>query len=280
MIFRHQLPSEPLSRYVMMLWYVAGEMPYRVEKILPTGTIELIINLAAPYRVRPGGDPRRESDSKQIWVAGFQTSFLVNEASEHWVNTIGASFRPGGAYPVFGFPVLELSDQVVELDLVWGSEAGRIRERVLSAGDVPAMFAAFEQALLERMQAGNRAFQLVSHAAGLIAAAGRIPSMAILSEQIGISQKHLIHQFKKFVGVTPKSLARIQRFRKALDAAAPGREINWARLALDCGYYDQAHFNRDFQAFSGLSPSEYLRLRSSIPGDPAGEGNTGFVPLG
>jgi hypothetical protein len=104
MIFRHYFPSEPLSNYVLMLWYVAGEIPYRREKILPTGTVELIINLASPYRVSPGGSLRLQSDSRHIWVAGFQSGFLVNEASDAWVNTIGASFKPGGAFPILGFP--------------------------------------------------------------------------------------------------------------------------------------------------------------------------------
>lgn len=280
MIFRHHYPAEPLSNYVMMLWFVAGEMPYRREKILPTGTVELIINLASPYRVAPGGSPQRRSDSRHIWVAGFQSGFLVNEASDAWVSTIGASFKPGGAYPIFGFPISELNDQVVELDLVWGLEAGRMRDQILSAGDLPAMFRAFERVLLERLEPDVFEFEWVSFAADILSGAERIPSIYDLSRQIGISQKHLIHQFKKLVGVTPKTLARILRFRQALPAIANSAPISWAELALRCGYYDQAHFNRDFQAFCGLNPTEYHQLRSRFLGDTAGPQNAGFIPLG
>jgi AraC-like DNA-binding protein len=172
-----------------------------------------------------------------------------------------------------------LNDQVVELDLIWGPEAGRIRDRILSAGDVPGMFRAFEMVLLERLEADIFEFELVAHAAEIISRAERIPPMAELSRQIGISQKHLIHQFKKLVGVTPKTLARILRFRQALDTVSAGKDINWAEVALRCGYYDQAHFNRDFQVFSGLNPTEYHQLRSNFLGDLADPGNAGFVPL-
>ena len=78
-----------------------------------------------------------------------------------------------------------------------------------------------------------------------------------LCRSLGISRKHLGSLFRAHVGLTPKAYARVFRFRRAVDFARRGRRLDWARVAMACGYYDQAHFNREFREFSGMSPGEF-----------------------
>ena len=80
-----------------------------------------------------------------------------------------------------------------------------------------------------------------------------------VTEQIGISPKRFISIFSQEVGLTPKLFCRIRRFQDTLQRIKSGRQIDWAEIALSGGYFDQAHFIHDFQAFSGLNPSTYLR---------------------
>ncbi len=262
-----------------MIWYVEGWMPYQREKILPTGTVELIVNLASPYRVIVPAEPGRESVSKEVWVAGFQTGYLLNQATSPWVNTIGVSFKPGGAYPFFHFPISELNDRVIELDLIWGDRAQQIRERVLQAESISEKLHTMEGILLELLIPEVLGVEIVKYAAEQLVRAEDFPSIRNLSETIGVSQKHLISQFKKLVGVSPKMLARILRFRQALSALDPRKPVNWAEIAAQCGYYDQAHFNKDFRAFTGVNPTAYLQLRDNFLGEIAGQENLSFVPL-
>jgi AraC-like DNA-binding protein len=83
-----------------------------------------------------------------------------------------------------------------------------------------------------------------------------------LVEEIGYSRKHLAAAFKEHVGMPPKAMARLVRFQRALAALRSGRQQDLAQLALDLGYYDQAHFTREFRDFSGLTPGECLRRQA------------------
>jgi len=80
-----------------------------------------------------------------------------------------------------------------------------------------------------------------------------------MAEDAGVSRKHLTHQFRTWTGLPPSSYARLLRFERALgEIARLPHARDWARIAAGCGYYDQPHFNRDFKAFTGLSPSGYV----------------------
>jgi AraC-like DNA-binding protein len=83
-----------------------------------------------------------------------------------------------------------------------------------------------------------------------------------MTKHTGLSHKWLIELFRAQVGLTPKLYCRLRRFETALTLIGQQKEPNWARLALRCGYFDQAHFNRDFRALSGLCPTEYLANRT------------------
>jgi AraC-like DNA-binding protein len=92
----------------------------------------------------------------------------------------------------------------------------------------------------------------------------RTPHAAIgqVARRVGLSHRYFIEQFKAHVGLTPRLYGRIQRFQAALPLLRDDRPVDWCRLALSCGYYDQAHFNRDFKAFAGLTPTTYRALRT------------------
>jgi AraC-like DNA-binding protein len=92
-----------------------------------------------------------------------------------------------------------------------------------------------------------------------------VPHTRTISEvtgQIGLSAKRFIQVFDAEVGLTPKLFCRVRRFQKVLRLVGAGRPVEWAGVAADCGYFDQAHFIRDFRAFSGLNPSTYLAHRT------------------
>ena len=87
-------------------------------------------------------------------------------------------------------------------------------------------------------------------------------SIAAVTEQIGLSPKRFIEAFRDEVGLTPKVFCRIRRFQQALAQIDQRGKVDWTAVALDAGYFDQAHFIHDFRAFSGINPSAYLARQS------------------
>jgi AraC-like DNA-binding protein len=85
-----------------------------------------------------------------------------------------------------------------------------------------------------------------------------------LSDCIGISQNHLLTQFKRMIGISPKALARLYRLKRILRSIDPTQHVDWTRIAHRSGYYDQAHFGNDFREFTGHTPTDYLRLRRQL----------------
>jgi AraC-like DNA-binding protein len=80
--------------------------------------------------------------------------------------------------------------------------------------------------------------------------------------KVGFSQRRFIQLFNDEVGLTPKLFSRVSRFQRVIQTAHARDELNWVKMALDCGYYDQAHFIHDFQAFAGITPSAYLERKT------------------
>ncbi len=93
----------------------------------------------------------------------------------------------------------------------------------------------------------------------------RAPSIAAVTERTGLSARRFIELFRREVGLTPKVFCRVARFRDVVNGIRANASVDWAQTALDCGYFDQAHFIHDFQAFAGMSPSDYLRHRTGSP---------------
>ena len=174
------------------------------------------------------------------------------------------SFKPGGAYPFLGLPLSELQNQIVSLEAIWGKCAAEIRERLYAAPTLQARFALLEDLLLARLCEAPRGLQAVQYAVTEIARRHGGLSIRELSDRMGMSQKHLIVQFKQMVGCTPKELARLYRFADVLGSIDLTQPVDWTLVAHQFHYHDQSHFIRDFKEFTGHTPTDYLRLRRQM----------------
>ena len=141
------------------------------------------------------------------------------------------SFKPGGAYPFLKLPLSELHNQIVPLDALWGRCADEIRERLYAEPTIQARFALLERLLLARLCEAPHGLNIVQAAVAVIARQHGALSIRALCEQIGISQKHLITQFKRMVGGTPKELARLDRFKHILQSIEPAKPVDWSMIA-------------------------------------------------
>ena len=267
--YRHR-PQPPLSWFVDMLWLYEGyATPHARERLLPTGTTEVIFSFEdEPMRVFDEGD--RLSTFRGSVICGPHSDYFAIDSTQEGT-VMGIHFRPGGAFPFFKLPAAELQNLHVGLDTLWGAKAGEIRDRVIEAATPEAKLRTLEELLLAQAARPLARHPAVAFALRELSTVPLTRTIAEVTDQIGLSQKHFIRVFSEEVGLTPKLFCRVRRFQEALSRIHEGRRIDWTEVALDCGYFDQAHFNRDFRAFSGLNPSTYLAVRTE---------HLNHVPLG
>jgi AraC-like DNA-binding protein len=153
-----------------------------------------------------------------------------------------------------------LSDRIIALADALGDGALRLRERLLNTASIEARFRCVERWLLSRLKPRTIVHPAVRWAVDRIAASGGRLSIEELATQTGFTRKHLGNLFQQQVGLSPKSLARVHRFRGALALLdrADG-QVPWTELADACGYYDQSHLINEFRRFTGFSPVELAR---------------------
>jgi AraC-like DNA-binding protein len=277
MTFALYTPDPPLSEYIECLWYQdLSEVPRR-ELILPSLNIELILNLGRPQKVLDRTDPTQLQLNRAAWVAGMQTEAILIESQDS--HMIGARFKPGGAKAFFAFPTCELTDFVVDLDLVWGGYVEELRQQIWDASTPQARLSVFEQALLRKIQTVEY-YPLIQRVVGHIVASGGLQPISVLGEHYGISHKHLIHQFKHIIGIRPKQFARSVRLIQTLQLIDPFAVSDWSRIACLGGFYDQSHFINELRRVAGLTPNEYLAKRADFYGDQLQKGtDVIFIPL-
>lgn len=270
MLHKLHFPQFPLSQFVENIWYVESSDPgYPREKILPDGAIELIIDLdSRPKKIFESETSERFRLCRKAWISGERTRYLVIGTENSAM--IGIRFRAGGAYPFFRFPISELSEAVTDLDLIWGGLVSEIRDQLLELKSPEEKIVALESFLLRQAKRQLELNRAISYAVSCLQQSPQFLAIRDLANTIGITQKHLISQFERIVGLRPKSFARVCKFQRVVNLIEQQKEIDWTRIANDCGYYDQAHFIKEFQAFSGLNPSTYLHQRGEY---------VNFVPI-
>lgn len=277
-LFIRRRPVGTLAGLVDSIWHANGRVPYRTERILPNGKPVLIFNLGAPFVTADGAGASPPSVNRDAWLCGNRARYLLNRPLAE-TNVVGVTFHPHGAAALLGLSMREAAGRVVDADAILGGRVGETRERLFEAR-APAAKIAIAEALLRRLAAAATPTpRLIRRATARLAAADP-PSIAALSDELNISQKHLIDRFHHHVGLAPKTLLRVHRFERALEGLNATGEIALEQIALACGYFDQAHFNRDFAAFSGINPTAYANTRRAYFTDPSQADDTGlFVPI-
>ncbi len=263
MLFRSHKPGPILSDFVENLWlYNVYDSPCRQERIFPSGTFELVFNLRSDeLRIYKASRPLEFERFSSAIVSGPYNGFFVTDAAKE-AAVMGVHFKPGGAFAFLGPSTHELADRHIDLEAIWGRWASDWREQLLEIASPDARLLKLEGLLASRLLCRREHHSSVSLALDRFAQAGARTRTRELARLAGLSQKRFIDLFRSEVGLAPKLFHRVVRFQRVL-ARMNARSIpDWGQLALGFGYFDQSHLIRDFLAFSGLSPDDYLhRLR-------------------
>ena len=257
MRYREFQPSAALSGHIECFWTLEGthssqdRQPPPPERLLPDGCIEVILNFGAPFlEHKEGGKCELQP---LLFVVGQMTRpVLVSPTGS--VQLLGVRFAPGGTLGVFPLPPGELTNTVVPLFDVLPSVYLESSKLVNASSKMPEKVRLIETLLLRHITAnGERRASLRLAISTIIASGGQI-SLDRLAIDSGITGRQLERRFVSEVGIGPKLLCRVLRFQQVFRAVERS-DRNWANIAVECGYYDQAHLIRDFQQFAGQTPS-------------------------
>jgi AraC-like DNA-binding protein len=261
LIHRIRRVSPPLAPHVEHLWLARGHIQSTWRnRILPDGAIELIFNLGDPQKLCASDDLRKNTVFRSSWISGERTSPIVIEETGY-VDLVGVRLRAGGGWPFLGVPVREFTDQVIELESFLERDIVDLRERLGELSDDDARFDLVESWLIQRARARFQPTPSVTRALSMIRTEPHGMRVGRIASEIGISHKHLLREFDRCVGLTPKLFGRLCSFQRVIHFVGQKLEVDWASIAATCGYYDQAHLIHEFRAFSGLTPASYLCRR-------------------
>jgi len=250
-----------VRRYVG--WWEHRTTPlYRRE--LPSAEVPLIISFGEPIRLFDVQD-RTRSTALGSFATGAYDAHVVVEANGSQ-GGIQIDFTILGMRLFLGRPLADLTNRGVALEDIFGSTGRRLTSELRDARTWDARFDLLDREIAARMASARRPSSEVVCAWTRIVNSAGLVTIKSLVDETGWSQKHLIHQFREHIGLAPKMFARVMRFGSAVDRLRRKEHTSLTDLALDCGYYDQAHFGRDFRAFAGVTPTELLTTLGSHGG--------------
>jgi AraC-like DNA-binding protein len=253
MRYRTYRPGPSLADFVAYIWALHDAPGHSRERIAPSGTLELVVNLQE--------DAVRIYDpSLGVWrrfsgavVSGAYRRYFVIDTRDH-ASIVGVHFKPGGAWPFLGVPPGELADQHIDLEMLWGRSAIALREQLCTAATTADRFAVLEAALRSRLpelRSGHPAVRVALEQLDRPRA-----TVGGVATGLQLSHRRFIEVFTAEVGMTPKRLSRVLRFQRASALARRGPPPDWGALAVACGYSDQSHLIHDVSEFTGTSPRQ------------------------
>jgi AraC-like DNA-binding protein len=240
-----QLPvPKALSPFVRsMCWVDETPIDGRYRR-LPDCEAELLVQFGTTRLAAIFAGTRTRSFEKPLTESG--SALLVR-------------FRAAGAYAFVSGPMSELTDQLLPLEELWGQDARDSLFEARGPQSVAERAASALQGLLQTAQAREpSSVPAVRRAVRLVQQAEVLPRVRELAEQLGLSERQLRRGFDDVVGVSPKRFLRIARFRRALRSARAAGRVDWARIAEQHGYFDQAHLIADFREMTGVTPSRFV----------------------
>jgi AraC-like DNA-binding protein len=252
------VPSDALKPFVELYW--EGSFNMRATRgislqLIPNGCLELIIHLNDLHC-----DLQKDAawaQSPDYMIIGLFTNPYEVRFRDH-VRVFAMRFKPEGFYNVFGVPGSVFKEQFEDMSLVLGNGFRDFSHRIREERSTAGMILRSENYLLDNLRSKKIDMSYLNAAAELIRNSKEI-KIEDLANRIFISKRQLEREFKNKVGISPKQYFRITRINEVIRLLNDDRAMDLTSVALNCGYYDQAHFINDFKRMTGKQPGIFMR---------------------
>jgi AraC-like DNA-binding protein len=228
-----------IQRYWIIDWDLRGQPPFAQETV-PYYCVNVVF----------------EADGARIWGVP-RTKFRRQLDGKGHV--FGIKFTPAGFYPFARLPVSRFTDLAVPVDEIFGAQAAALGDALLALDDHDQMIALAEAFLCQHLPAPDPQVAFINRLIDHIAANRDITKVEDIVQIFSVSKRGLQRLFNQYVGVSPKWVIQRCRLHDAVERLTHGTVDDWPQIALELGYFDQAHFIKDFKAVVGVTPAEYAR---------------------
>jgi len=255
-------PSPLLAPYVKHYWFMSVNSEKQAfERIIPTGMTCLMF-----HRGERIFSVSKNQFQSRAFFSGLKTTFS-DLSYQGKIDMISVEFRPAGIKAFLKIPMMELQEQSIGIDVLSDAELSNLEQQLLETTDFKTCVFLIEQFLYKRIhqpetyngEALNEV-NLKRMNAVIHAIYNGQQNIETLAQTACLGYKQFKRIFTDYVGANPKDFLRVVRFQKTLHLLQTQSNINLAQLACDCGYFDQAHFIKDFKQFSGYTPTEYTSI--------------------
>ena len=228
-----------VEQYWIVNWDLRGQEPYRQE-ILTHPCVHLVFE---------------RGKSRIVGVVTGKFSYLLEDRGR----VLGVKFRPGAFYPFVKSPVSRFTDGSIRLQDAFDVESAALEAAILSPEDEGTMIERAENFLRARLPERDENVEVINRIVDRIVADRAITKVDDVVSRLDVNKRTLQRIFRQYVGVSPKWVIKRYRLHEAAEQMAAGEVVDWPTLALDLGYFDQAHFIRDFRTLVGRTPAEYAK---------------------
>jgi AraC-like DNA-binding protein len=226
-------------------------------RVLPDTCVELFIS----YTSAPVAIINNELYKRSIIT--FRMNQPMDVKMRKGAGCLAICFYPGMAYKFLHVPMYVLTNTTTALSDLWNHAAGEIEEKLSSLPTNEARVNLAQNYLLQQL-AGNKQDLQMLHCLGRAQFSGGLIPVSQLTDDTGLSQRQLSRKFQQHVGLSPKEYLRVCRFIQSLKYLKKYPTLSLTEVAYESGYFDQAHFNRDYKAFADCTPGEVVRARNIL----------------
>src|SRR5262245_5181516 len=233
--------------------YVETGSPMRQQ--VPAPFIPIIVNFGSPWNIASSATGPQVAYNSFVAGLGVGSSYVTATGP---ANCVQVNVTPLGAYMFFGVPLHEIANEVVQLEVLLARGLRHLAEQLADTSDSTARFDLLDAVFIARLAEARTPSADVAWAWNILERTHGKAPIGWICDRLGCSRRHLAQRFREEIGLPPKTVARIMRFDRAVTLL--GREsAGLAGVAFECGYYDQAHLNREFRDFAGTPPGAFMR---------------------
>lgn len=257
-MFKTIKPPIHLNKYIDCFWCIE-DVQYLSHHAIASSKMEILFFSGGVYAKKDEINNGQKTYGARLY--GQTTEFDYHFATSQKVNVFAIKFHPNALLGLFKNPANEITGHILDIDILLGNEGSELTEKVLEASTFYEKVDIVSRWLSKKLTPLRRRYMSVENALMKIQNSKNEHSIPRLISEACISQRQFERNFKEVAGFSLREYLKIGRFEKFKEAVLSQNNFSnnrYKEIALELGYYDQAHLNHHFKEFTGIAPKEYF----------------------